>query len=209
MSCRVKTVYNAVNNHVNRHNQSVRWALLHHRILPNYLISFNFRVHYNLLPVKSKFANFQLDNNSRCVYCNLHYETITHILCKCVKLNILWDFFDELMAILNIDYTFSHKRTVVCEYEVMNIKCGRDDIKIILYLNSIINYHLWKARNRSVYEGVSFDFNDIVGRLIKSVAARKRLQVLVLDENLKVNRLDEILSTMTLLHNISSSHGNG
>ena len=180
----------------------MRWALLHHKILPNYLISFYYHVHYNLLPVKSKFMNFHLDNDSRCIHCKTNFETLNHILCKCVKLGILWDFFDELMIILNIDYRFSYKRAILCEFEPMNIRCNRNDIKVILYLNTIVNYHLWKLRNRCIHEGDSFDFTNLISRLIKSVGARKRLQSLLNDEKLKIDRLDEILSAMIMLNNL-------
>ena len=203
ISGKVKLVYRKVLEKVNEFNSTPRWALLHHRIMPNYLISFNYRVHFNLLPVKSKFFDFQLDNNSRCVFCNLNYETLFHIMGKCVKLQVLWDFLDELMALMNVDYSFSHKRTTLYEMEVMNIKCQRNDIKIILYLTTIVNYHLWKARNRCVHHGQNFDCNDFVSRLIKSVGARKRLQTHINENDLKVDRITEILSNMVLLRNVT------
>ena len=96
LSCKVKVIYTTVCEYINRHNESIRWALLHHKILPNYLISFNYRVHYNLLPVKSKFMDFHLDNDSRCIHCKTNFETLNHILCKCVKLGIVWDFLMNL-----------------------------------------------------------------------------------------------------------------
>ena len=117
----------------------------------------------------------------------------------------LWDFFDELMLILNIDYRFSQKRTVLWEYEVMNIKCNRKDIKIVMYLNNIVNYHIWKMRNRCIYEGYQFDFVDIISRLIKSVGARKRLQASIYNDELKVGRLDEIISAMIMLHDLQTN----
>ena len=128
---------------------------------------------------------------------------------KCVKLQVLWDFLDELMAVMNIGHSFSHKRTVLYEFEVMNIKCQRNDIKTILYLTTIVNYHLWKTRNRCVHEGQSFDCNKFVNGLIKSAAARKRLQTNVHLNDLKVDRIAEILSTMILLRNITFSFDNG
>ena len=91
---------------MNDFSESPRWELLHHKIMPNYLISFNYKVHFNLLPVKSKFLDFQLDNSSRCKFCNLNYKTLFHIFGKCVKLHILWDFLDEILAIMNINYSF-------------------------------------------------------------------------------------------------------
>ena len=209
VSGKVKVVYSKVMEKVNEFNVSPRWALLHHRILPNYLISFNYKIHFNLLPVKSKICDFQLDNNSRCAFCNLNYETLFHIMGRCIKLQVLWDFLDELMALMNVNYSFSHKQSTLQEFEVMNIKCERNDIKIILYLTTIVNYHLWKARNRCVHEGQIFDCNDLVSRLIKSVGARKRLQMHVSKDDLKVDRIPEILSNMVLLKNITFSIDTG
>ena len=204
VSGKVKVVYQKVVEKVNEFDKSPRWALLHYKILPNYLISFNYKVHYNLLPVRAKFLDFQLDNMSRCAFCNINHETIFHIMGKCTKLHVLWDFMNELMALLmGIDYDFYQKRTSLQEFEVMNIKSSKSDIKVILYLTSIINYHLWKARNRAVHDGIVFDCNDIVSRLIKSVGARKRLQLNINKVELKVDRLPEIMANMIFLHNLT------
>ena len=130
-------------------------------------------------------------------------------MCKCVKLRILWDFLDEVMALLNINYSFLRKRPDLYEFEVMNIHCERKDIKIILYLNTIVNYHLWKARNRCIYDGVPFEFNDFIGRLIKSVSARKRLQSYIIQDDRKVDRIGEILSSMIFIQDASYIYDNG
>ena len=83
---KVKTIYQLVLEKMNMHNFTIRWRLLHSKIFPNYLISFNYKVHFNLLPVKSKFMVFGLDNDSRCPFCNLGFETLIHIMGKCNKL---------------------------------------------------------------------------------------------------------------------------
>ena len=57
-------------------------------------------------------------------------------------------------------------------------------------------------RNRCIYEGYQFDFIDIVSRLIKSVGARKRLQSSIYNDDLKVGRLEEIMSAMIMLHDV-------
>ena len=153
--------------------------------------------------MRAKFLDFQLDNMSRCAFCNINHETIFHIMGKCTKLHVLWDFMNELMALTGIDYDFHQKRTLLQEFEVMNINCQKDDVKVILYLTTIVNYHLWKARNRAVHDGILFDCNDFVSRLIKSVGARKRLQLNVNKPELKVDRLSEIMSNMIFLQNLT------
>ena len=95
---------------------------MHISVLPNYLKSFNFKVHYNLLPVKAKFLRYELDNESRCKFCCIGYESIDHIFAKCVKLGIVWDFFDETMALLNINFSFTRQRGILHSFDVMNIR---------------------------------------------------------------------------------------
>ena len=45
------------------------------KVLPSYLQSFNYKVHFNLLPVKSIFREWQLDNDSCCYFCKIGPET--------------------------------------------------------------------------------------------------------------------------------------
>ena len=176
ISGNVNLIYKIALKKMNEFNMSPRWKTLHSKVIPNYLISFNYKVHFNLLPVKSKFAEYRLDNNSRCPFCDFGFETLFHLMGKCVKLNIVWDYMDELMALLNINYRFSYKRKHLHEFEVMNIRASPPDFKIILYMTTIINYHLWKYRNLCVHENRQFDQRIFISKLIKSVGARKRLQ---------------------------------
>ena len=101
-----KVIYQMAVDRMNCHNESDRWLRLNSPILPNYLNSFNFKVHFNLLPVRSKFLDFALDNESLCPFCNLNYETQFHIFGKCTKLNFVWDFLEEVLNIMNMKYPF-------------------------------------------------------------------------------------------------------
>ena len=160
LEAKVKNIYQLVLEKINSFNLTVRWRVMHSKIFPNYLISFNYKVHFNLLPVKSKFQTFALDNDSRCVFCNLCFETLIHILGKCNKLAVLWDFLDEVMALMNIYYHFSVKRKLQYEIEVMNIRhtnspvSSGEELKLIVYLTAIINYHLWKVRNDCFFKRI-------------------------------------------------------
>ena len=40
-------------------------------ILPSYLQTFNYKLHFNLLPLKSMYMEWQLDNNSCCYFCEV------------------------------------------------------------------------------------------------------------------------------------------
>ena len=207
----VSLIYKNALAKLNGYNISPRWKVLHMKVIPNYLISFNYKVHFNLLPVKSKFADYRLDNDSRCPFCDFGFETLFHIMGKCVKLGVVWDYMDELMALMNINYKFSDKRKHLHEFEVMNIRPMAQDFKLILYMTTIINYDLWKYRNLCVYDDRNFDPRVFVSKLIRSVGARKRLQeYLHTDSDIyKVNRIEELLNTMVFLQNISFSYDNG
>ena len=215
LKAKVKNIYQLVLEKMNLCNFTVRWRALHSKIFPNYLISFNYKVHFNLLPVKAKFQNFALDNESRCGFCNVGFETIIHIFGKCDKLGILWDFLDEVMALMNINYKFTTKRKLQYEFEIMNIRFtssrGGGELKLIMYLSTIVNYHLWKMRNRCVHENENFNYEKVVNKLIRSVGSRKNLQqrFTLGQDVLKIPRIDELLTSLITLKNITFHFDNG
>ena len=86
-----------------------------------------------------------------------------------------------------------------------------EELKLIVYLTAIINYHLWKVRNDCLFKKEVFNYEKIVNRLIRSVGARKNLQQR-LDysrESLRIPRMDELLSTMIAVKNITFLFDNG
>ena len=152
-----------------------KYHRMHDRIFPNYLKSFDFRLHYNLLPVKRQFRDFALDNDSRCNFCVLHPETHSHIFSHCNKLQILWDFLDEVLSLINIDsnmYSFVETRKMY-DYDMVNSRCSGADLKIVLYLNSIVNHNIWKYSRKIQYEKVEFDEVQLIKNVVKSMHGRK------------------------------------
>ena len=181
-------------------------------MLSNYLNSFNFKVHYNLLPVCSKFVQYQLDNDSRCIFCDLNYETHVHIFSNCNKLTFIWDFIDEILNVMNIRYSFLQKRRHAHEYEIMTLRSIGDsgDFKIILYLTSITNYHLWKTRNECIYEQKSFNYEQFIRKLIRSVGARRKLQTYSnITDQRKVPRIGELFLAIVTLFDVTFLIDNG
>ena len=63
---------------------------IHHLILPNYLKTFIFRLSNCFLPLKCNYVPFLLDNDSRCEFCHLHYETNYHVFFECNLVVDLW-----------------------------------------------------------------------------------------------------------------------
>ena len=199
---------------INCHNESDRWLRLHSPILPNYLNSFNFKVHFNLLPVRSKFLDFALDNESLCPFCNLNYETQFHIFGKCTKLNFLWDFLEEVLNIMNMKYPFFVMRSQKGKFDIMNIHNNRNiDVKLILYLSSVVNYHLWKHRNECVHENHNFANERLIKKIMRSVGARNRLQsqpnFSVVNKEKCVSRIEDLFKAILAVFNISFPIDNG
>ena len=116
---------------------------------------------------------------------------------------------------MNIDYKFSVKRKIHSQYEIMNIRFitsrGGKELKFIWYLNTIINYHLWKVRNDCVHNAEIFNYEKIVNKVIRSVGARKKLQQKFnfSQEPLKIPKIDELFSSIIALKNITFLYDNG
>ena len=116
---------------------------------------------------------------------------------------------------MDINYKFSIKRKVQYQYELMNIRFtssrGGNELKLILYLNTIINYHIWKVRNDCVHNGEIFNYEKIVNKLIRSVGARKNLQnhFNSNQRSLKITRIEELFSSMITLKNLTFQFDNG
>ena len=208
VKCKVNLIYRLLLVNINKHNQCNKWGRLHSSYLPNYLNSFNYKVHFNLLPVRSKFTDYLLDNESRCPFCDFGFETLFHIMGKCKVLNVVWNFLDEVMIMMNINYSFSTKRKLLHDFEVMSITCQSDSFRLVLYLTTIINYHLWKTRNDCVHEKVEFDCAKFINKLIRSTGARARIQKFThFPDSKMVPKIDELFHSLVTLRNIMFDNG--
>ena len=55
---------------------SANYNRIFSNVLPSYLQSFNFKLHYNYLPVKTVFRQYALDNNTTCYFCYVGPESV-------------------------------------------------------------------------------------------------------------------------------------
>ena len=171
------------------------YSRMHDPIFPNYLKSFNFRVHHNLLPVKRLFRDFALDNDSACNFCNLHPETHSHIFSQCKRLDLLWKFLDEVLILLNInseDFNFAYAREMY-NYDMINTRFDLTGKNYILYLNSIVNHNIWRYSKKIQYEKVVFDDHQLIKNVVKTLFARKNI-----DDRLKqCSKIDDLENLCT------------
>ena len=154
---------------------------LHKKIFPTYMKTFNYKVHFNLLPVKNKFNHFCLDSEEKvtCPFCDIHFESEFHLFSKCSKLIVLWQILDEAIAVCfanDCKFSFEKCRVRQCHYSLVSIKENGKYQDLILYLNSIVNYNLWKLRNQIVHEDERFDSLKLINKVIASICARKNIE---------------------------------
>ena len=107
--------------------------------LPSYLQSFNFKLHNNLLPVRTMFQEYALDTDSRCMFCRVGPETTFHLFGTCEKLKTVWDFLTSVIFLLT-DERFNFR-----QYRV-NLKLDLTGISNInrLYERTIICFQSFR-----------------------------------------------------------------
>ena len=152
---------------------------LHRKIFPSYLKSFNYRLHFDLLPVKAKFQHFSLHSNSGCTFCSLHPETSVHLFAKCPSLYPLWDFLDDALNATFLNqcrYSFRDSRVRKYDYSLVNLKCKPEYERLLLYLNAIVNTNIWKWRNKIKHDNVQFDISHVKASFIRSLVSRKNIE---------------------------------
>ena len=94
-------------------------------------------------------------------------------------------------------------------YEVMNLN-SRANFKVLLYLITIVNFHLWKCRNEFVHQQENFDPEKYMKKLIRTIGARKRLQHnSLISEDCKIPHIYEIFNAIVTLQNIVYLIDNG
>ena len=82
----VNNIYKRIICDKNQQNNSFRSHCIFSKCLPSYLQTFNYKLHFNLLPVKTMFQEYALDTDSRCCFCDVGPENIYHLFGTCEKL---------------------------------------------------------------------------------------------------------------------------
>ena len=124
-------------------------------MLPSYLCSFNYKLHYDLLPVNIKFKPYALDNDSCCHFCLVGPESIFHLFGTCQKLDMLWKISSEVVLKLTnfcIDFSIL-RRDFNVDLVSVNIMSKNKNLEyLLIYFNTVINYSIWKERNEIKYK---------------------------------------------------------
>ena len=95
------------------------------------------------------------------------------------------------------------------QYEVMNLNTPAN-FKVLLYLITIVNFHLWKCRNEFVHQQENFEPEKYIKKLIRTIGARKRLQLhSLINEDRKIPRIDEMFNAIVTLQSVVFPIDNG
>ena len=154
---------------------------IHKQIFPSYLRSFNYKVHFDLLPVKSKFYEFCLDSENRitCPFCNINLESTFHLFAKCSKLSSLWEILDETTNVCfggQCKFSFKKQRFQMCNFSLVDCKYQKYYENLILYINSVVNHNIWKMRNKIFHENEEFDSLRLINKITASCRSRKNIE---------------------------------
>ena len=82
------SIYRKVIYDCNLHMINFKSHRILSKVLPSYLQTLNYKIHFNLLPLKSMYREWQLDNDSCCYFCGVGYETTHHMFGSCEKLRV-------------------------------------------------------------------------------------------------------------------------
>ena len=91
----------------------------------------------------------------------------------------MWDILDETFTVCfdgKCNYSFKFDRVNLCHTTCVESKYSKEYENIILYVNTIVNYNVWKMRNLIVHEAHVFDIKKLINKIITSCRSRKSFE---------------------------------
>ena len=191
----INIIYRRILYDLNRPMINFKSCRLLSKVLPSYLQSFNYKVHFDFLPLKSKFRDWQLDNDSCCYFCQVGYETTFHLFGTCEKLKGLWVILRNVHATISqedFDYEYNRQNFRI---DLTNASYNQNFEKTLVYLNTIANYSIWRHRNDMRYNFESFNLKAITKKMIRSIGARRHVDTKMSESHRipYINQLYEVL----------------
>lgn len=145
------------------------------KIFPNYLKTFNYKLSVDLLPFKTKFIEFGLDTNSRCVFYSLHTDTSYHVFSQCLVLKFIWDTLDCVMQAIGFRFRFT--KTKECGIlDLLNVHIAKNEENIVMYLNSVCNQKIWGSCQKVIHDEIVFENKVLMSAIYKAVCGRSMME---------------------------------
>ena len=171
------------------------------KYLPSYLQTFNYKLNHDLLPVKTMFREYALDNDSVCYFCAIGPESILHVFATCEKLKFLWTFMSKvhfLLTTTHFDYEISRNNFQI---DLTTVACAGPYEKVLVYFTSVTNHTLWKIRNDIRYEFKSFNKWNVIQKIIRSIGSRKNWER-NLSDSFKIPHIEELYNAVTFVSHL-------
>ena len=196
----VNSIYKRIISDLNASSRNFRSQRIFPKYLPSYLQSFNYKLFKDILPVKTMFIEYGLDTDSRCYFCDIGPESIFHLFGTCEKLKVIWDFLKEMWFLFaNQHFDFQLCKTNF-QLNLTSIKGFGSFEKPLIYLNSIINYAIWKMRNEIRFKFENFDVEVLIRKVVRTIGARKKLNP-QLSPSFQIPHIDELFDSIVSVLN--------
>ena len=95
---------------------------------------------------------------------------------RCSKLLPIWEFLDKIMQVLGFTFSFTASREWG-RYDLINENLVKNEEVLIIYLNTITNYKIWKCSMKIQYEHCTFNLKSFVTSFGKTVEGRKKIEL--------------------------------
>ena len=196
----VSCIYRKIVSKLNMAKSKSKYYRLLSNVLPSYLQSFNFKLHNNLLPVATLSREYALDNGSCCLFCSVGPESIFHLFGTCEKLQKIWNMISEAVFCVTqkqFDFVELRKNLLV---DLVSVNLGKDSKveNFLIYLNSVVNYSIWKVRNEIKFNFKTFKCSDIIQKIIRTTRARKAVDHKLI-ENKRIPFLGDFCSVFLII----------
>ena len=147
------------------------------------------------------FTEYALDTDSRCYFCDVGPESIWHIFGTCEKLKQVWEMLQEVwLAFTNQNFDFGRYRRNL-EINLTSVNYSGVYEKALIYLNSIVNFGIWKMRNDIRYKFEVFNANTLMRKVVRTIGARNRLNS-KLAPSFQIPHIDQLFDAITVVINI-------
>ena len=104
------------------------------------------------------------------------------------------------MAFTNQNFDFGGYRRNL-EINLTSVNYSGVYEKALIYLNSIVNFGIWKMRNDIRYKFEVFNANTLMRKVVRTIGARNRLNS-KLAPSFQIPHIDQLFDAITVVINI-------
>ena len=135
---------------------------------------FNYKLTWNLLPIKSKPHIAAYHQTNMCFFRDSSEEKVSHLFLTCFKLNSVRGFIIHLIFKLT-GYTLSMMTSnffLFFDFSFLNILHCQKQIDAIVFLLSITKHSIWTHRDQIVHEGIAFNSDCMIKKIASMIISR-------------------------------------